>query len=132
MPSPCCDGDLRREHTALIASYAKAQDHCSRALRRQASEIESLRAQVLRLRAAVIVRTTMLAWSREEWGGEAPDAEGLEADLREAELVICQTGCMSHGSYWLVEDHCRCTGKPCVMIGQPSPPDVFRLLVQPP
>lgn len=32
--------------------------------------------------------------------------------------MICQTGCMSHGAYWRVQDHCRRTGKPCVMVGQ--------------
>lgn len=121
---PCADSDLQREHSALLAGYAKAQDRCSRLLRLQASEIERLQAQVLRLSAALVVRTTMLAWSGEGWGGEA--------DLLEAGLVICQTGCMSHGAYWLVEDHCRRTRKPCVMIGQPSAPHAFRLLVQVP
>lgn len=130
-PSSTVDeSDIRREHSALMAGYAKAQDRCSRVLRLQASEIERLQSQVLRLRASVILRTTMLAWSGEDWGGEASDAEALEADLRDADLVICQTGCMSHGAYWLVEDHCRRTGKPCVMIGQPSTPDVLRLLLQ--
>jgi len=124
------NNDLRREHSALLAGYAKAQDRCSHALRLQAAQIAGLQAQVLRLRAAVILRTTMLAWSGEDWGGEASDAEALEADLSVAGLVICQTGCMSHGAYWLVEDHCRRTGKPCVMIGQPSTPDVLKLLLQ--
>lgn len=37
--------------------------------------------------------------------------ENLEASLAEADLVICQAGCMSHGAYWRVQDHCRRTGK---------------------
>ena len=44
-----------------------------------------------------------------------------EASLRAADLVICQTGCLSHDAYWRVQDHCRRTGKPCVMVGEPQP-----------
>ena len=46
-----------------------------------------------------------------------PEAAALEASLRAADLVICQTGCVSHGAYWRVQDHCKRTGKPCVMVG---------------
>ena len=51
-------------------------------------------------------------------GQDDDDAATLESSLRAADLVICQTGCMSHGAYWRVQDHCRRTGKPCVMVGE--------------
>ncbi|MGJ7546681.1 DUF2325 domain-containing protein [Variovorax sp. LT1R16] len=54
------------------------------------------------------------------------DAAALEASLRAADLVICQTGCMSHGAYWRVQDHCRRTGKPCVLVGQEQPIRIVR------
>lgn len=54
-------------------------------------------------------------------GQDDVDAAALEASLRAADLVICQTGCMSHGAYWRVQDHCRRTGKPCVLVGQAQP-----------
>ncbi|MBT2334333.1 DUF2325 domain-containing protein [Variovorax paradoxus] len=54
-------------------------------------------------------------------GGDDADELALEAGLRAADLVICQTGCVSHGAYWRVQDHCRRTGKPCVMVGEPQP-----------
>ena len=54
-------------------------------------------------------------------GQDDVDAAALEASLRAADLVICQTGCMSHGAYWRVQDHCRRTGKPCVLVGQEQP-----------
>jgi len=44
----------------------------------------------------------------------------LEASLIAADLVICQTGCLSHGAYWRVQDHCKRTGKTCVMVDQPQ------------
>jgi hypothetical protein len=54
-------------------------------------------------------------------GGDHADDPALEASLRAADLVICQTGCVSHGAYWRVQDHCRRTGKPCVLVGAPQP-----------
>jgi hypothetical protein len=54
-------------------------------------------------------------------GGDDADHLALEAGLRAADLVICQTGCVSHGAYWRVQDHCRRTGKPCVLVGEPQP-----------
>ena len=48
------------------------------------------------------------------------DADTLEASLVAADLVICQTGCVSHGAYWRVRDHCTRTGKECVLVDRPE------------
>ena len=55
-------------------------------------------------------------------GGDdgADDAAALEASLVAADLVICQTGCVSHDAYWRVHDHCKRTGKQCVLVDQPQ------------
>jgi hypothetical protein len=42
--------------------------------------------------------------------------------------VICQTGCVSHGAYWRVKDHCRRTGKRCVFVETPSRHSLARAL----
>ncbi|SDY39818.1 DUF2325 domain-containing protein [Delftia lacustris] len=55
------------------------------------------------------------------------DAEAFEASLREADLVICQTGCLSHGEYWRVQDHCQRTGKTCVLVEQPDALRIVRI-----
>jgi len=55
------------------------------------------------------------------------DREGLEATLRTADLVICQTGCLSHGAYWRVQDLCRRTGKACVLVEQPDALRIVRI-----
>lgn len=52
-----------------------------------------------------------------EYGEGNPSA--LDASLAAADLVICQTGCISHDDYWRVQDHCRRTGKPCILVDQP-------------
>lgn len=54
-------------------------------------------------------------------GGRAGEDEAtLEASLSAADLVICQTGCVSHDAYWRVQDHCKRTGKQCVLVEQPQ------------
>lgn len=50
----------------------------------------------------------------------ADDHAALEASLVAADLVICQTGCVSHDAYWRVQDHCKRTGKQCVLVERPQ------------
>ena len=65
-------------------------------------------------------------------GGDDADAQALEAGLRAADLVICQAGCVSHGAYWRVQDHCRRTGKPCVLVGDAGDAQPVQFMRQPP
>ncbi|WP_225976114.1 DUF2325 domain-containing protein, partial [Paracidovorax avenae] len=58
------------------------------------------------------------------------DAAAFEASLRAADFVICQTGCVGHDDYWRVQDHCRRTGKPCVLVDQPQVVHVMRGLAR--
>ena len=44
----------------------------------------------------------------------------LEASMAAADLVICQTGCLSHGAYWRDNGHCRRSGSACVLPDAPS------------
>ncbi|WP_127997956.1 DUF2325 domain-containing protein [Piscinibacter defluvii] len=44
-------------------------------------------------------------------GGEHDHPGLLDHTLASADLVICQTGCISHDAYWRVKDHCKRTGK---------------------
>jgi len=61
-------------------------------------------------------------------GGEEHNPAQLEANLAAADLVICQTGCVSHGAYWRVKDHCKRTGKQCVFVDKPSASSLARCL----
>ncbi|PIF26503.1 uncharacterized protein DUF2325 [Acidovorax sp. 56] len=198
---------LSQEFLALCRQLGEAQTRCSAAMAAQAAELERLQRDVVRLRAAVIVRDTRLEQARaalEEarqaqppglprrkeiarhirtlaervamlsreclrWrlqavvgaGGEkgaglladapvasptaaatlagrpqashsaAPAQPDLDESLAAADLVICQTGCISHDEYWRVQDHCRRTGKPCILVDQASPAPGVHVLQQP-
>jgi len=62
---------------------------------------------------------------------DGTDQAVLEASLAMADLVICQTGCVSHDAFWRVRDHCRRTGKQCVLVDNPDALDAVRAAQQP-
>lgn len=53
-------------------------------------------------------------------GGLEQASELLDTSLASADLVICQTGCISHQAYWRVKDFCKRTGKRCLFVDNPS------------
>ncbi|HEY9066300.1 MAG TPA: DUF2325 domain-containing protein [Burkholderiaceae bacterium] len=61
-------------------------------------------------------------------GGDEDGTAKLDATLAAADLVICQAGCISHGAYWRVKDHCKRTGKRCVFVESPSASGLKRAL----
>jgi Uncharacterized protein conserved in bacteria (DUF2325) len=63
-------------------------------------------------------------------GGEEQSSTQLESTLAAADLVICQTGCVSHNAYWRVKDHCKRTGKRCVFVETPSASGLQRALAE--
>jgi hypothetical protein len=61
-------------------------------------------------------------------GGDEDSAARLDHSLAAADLVICQTGCISHDAYWRVKEHCKRTGKRCVFVEKPSRASLQRAL----
>ncbi|MET0209499.1 MAG: DUF2325 domain-containing protein [Burkholderiaceae bacterium] len=86
-------------------------------------QIESLQARVHTLMRQLHARELAEHASRAD---EALPV-GLEASLLAADLVICQTGCLSHGDYWRVQDHCKRSGKPCMLVDQPDRVQIMRI-----
>ena len=63
-------------------------------------------------------------------GGEEDSVARLDHSLAAADLVICQTGCISHDAYWRVKEHCKRTGKRCVFVEKPSSASLRRALIR--
>ena len=144
---------LRLEHGALMQIYQEVQIRCTEQIQSLTHEAEKLKRQLIRLRAQLIARDTALFWEREQRHALAielaaslltqssprktqlspaslpatPEQQLLESSLHAANLVICQTGCISDGDYWRVEDHCKRNGKPCVLVDEPNALRVVRL-----
>ncbi len=100
---------MQQENAVLIHALAKAQQRtsvCISALHGQVKGQESL---LMRLRAALMLKETELMFVREDM------AALLHASGQAADLVICQTGCVSHNQHWLDGSDCKRTGQPCVL-----------------
>lgn len=63
-------------------------------------------------------------------GGTEENVSRLDSCISAADLVVCQTGCISHDAYWRVKEHCKRTGKHCVFIENPSASSLARGLTQ--
>jgi len=63
-------------------------------------------------------------------GGSEHRPAQLEPQLAAADLVICQTGCISHDAYWRVKDHCKRHQKRCVFVDTPGRNAFERALAQ--
>ncbi len=49
-------------------------------------------------------------------GGLEESLHRIDGALAAADLVICQSGCISHNAYWRVKEQCKRTGKPCLFV----------------
>jgi hypothetical protein len=63
-------------------------------------------------------------------GGDEHGVQRLDATLSAADLVICQTGCISHDAYWRVKEHCKRHGKRCVFVDNPGSASLRRALAE--
>ncbi len=63
-------------------------------------------------------------------GGMEDSQSLLDSSLAAADLVICQTGCISHNAYWRVKEFCKRNGKRCVFVENPSVSSLARGLEQ--
>jgi hypothetical protein len=53
-------------------------------------------------------------------GGLEDNVNQLETSMAAADLVICQTACISHSAYWRVKDYCKRHQKRCLFVDNPS------------
>ena len=123
---------LLAEYAVLGLAHACAQRRCSEVISELSCTIEKLQRQLMTARAAVVVRDTAMAFVPSETihlilPNTGPHSDAIKAGLDAADLVICQTGCLSHGEYWRVQDHCKRTGKTCVLVEQPEAVRIVRI-----
>jgi hypothetical protein len=84
-----------------------------------AERIASLSRECLRWRLQAVAQVEQKAQAAVPEALAPSPSPALDSSLAAADLVICQTGCISHDEYWRVQDHCRRTGKPCILVDQP-------------
>ncbi len=113
------------DYEALVRQLARLQVRISDLVLTHRIERNRLEAQVIRLRAKLIMGLTERFWlvgarrstsaRTEAPTGLVPD-QGPQAapeDLRQAREVICETGCQGHAHPWLQDGQCRLSGDAC-------------------
>lgn len=113
--------DLALEHGALVGRLARLQQRVTEQLQAGARRQAALEAENLRLRCELVRLRTAVAWDLRPTVLQARPVPGPRATppraapgLREAQAVICQTGCSGHAHPWLEPDgQCRRTGQAC-------------------
>ena len=127
-PGPCQDlsavglaGDaVLLEHEAVLRHWGRLQRQMDDVLRVAVAREAALAGENLRLRAELVLLRTSVLWglghAQMHRSPRHPRAVPtlLEPGSREAQAVICQTGCVGHAHPWLGADgQCRRSGRAC-------------------
>lgn len=110
------------EHGVLVRRLGALQHRVGEQMQARDRRVRDLEAENLRLRADLMVLRTIACWglgtgavvrhtAPSRHRARLPEAA---PGLREAEAVICQTGCVGHAHPWRDADgQCRRTGQAC-------------------
>lgn len=112
---------LSDEHGALLQQVATLQRGLGDQIVDQARRLSALEADNLRLRAELVRSRTAVLWGLQVAAVTTPPRRQaprrgapVESLWREAQAVICQTGCAGHAHPWLDQQgQCRRTGEMC-------------------
>ncbi len=112
--------ELVAEHGVLMRQIGGLQRRSSELLRASSAREAVLVAENLRLRAELVLLRTSVFWGLgaatvlRRPPAAAPARAPWAAGAREAQAVICQTGCVGHAHPWLETDgQCRRSGQAC-------------------
>lgn len=116
--------ELAQEHGVLMRQIGGLQSRCTELLRSSSSRVAALEGENLRLRAELVLLRTSVFWglgAATVLRRRSPAVRSrppVEAGAREAQAVICQTGCVGHAHPWLDEEgQCRRSGQACDRLG---------------
>ncbi|MBE0590656.1 MAG: hypothetical protein CVU36_11225 [Betaproteobacteria bacterium HGW-Betaproteobacteria-9] len=116
--------ELAQEHGVLMRQIGGLQSRCTELLRSSSSRVAALEGENLCLRAELVLLRTSVFWglgAAAVLRRRSPTVRSrppVEAGAREAQAVICQTGCVGHAHPWLdAEGQCRRSGQACDRVG---------------
>lgn len=129
---PLTQGDphgCAAEHTALLRMWGRLQSELSVRCQAHADALATLEAEVLRLRADLLLARTAVCWGLAAGALIPPPRQRRRAAQpatpwvapSEAEEVLCRTACEGHAHHWLDDDNgCARTGQPCHQLTRPA------------
>jgi len=116
------------EQMVMIQRLGRVQARMTQTVQQMVAKINQQEAEIIRLRAGLIVSRTCMLWGlqglahtdpiRPPGGARRLAARGVgergAASRSITDPVICQTGCISHAHHWLDESGlCARDGEPC-------------------
>jgi len=113
--------ELAIEHGVLMRQIGGLQRRCGEMLQASARREDALQVENLRLRAELVLLRTRVYWGmgvasavRRPPPSRSAASRVADCGAREAQAVICQTGCVGHAHPWLQADgQCRLSGQTC-------------------
>jgi hypothetical protein len=120
---------LAAEHGVLMRQIGGLQRRSSDLMRAFAVREDALLRENLRLRAELVLLRTRVLWGlgvagilRRKPAVAVAERTTLDRHAREAQAVICQTGCVGHAHPWLDADgQCRRSGQVCERVDVAAP-----------
>jgi hypothetical protein len=107
---------LIHEHQALVRQWGRLQAQIDGLLKEQALQHAQWTAELMRLRAQLIIQDTQAFWGMAYARLPRP-RPGKRENTRPApsvKQVICQSGCVSQAHAWMDgDDQCRLYGGAC-------------------
>ena len=117
--------EVLRENAVLLRALAQAQQRIHQMeMALAASQAQHLAAERERMHVheRLMRHESLIAWLREDMRRLAGEPSPAPEDLRLAEQVICQTGCVSHNYHWREGNHCKRNDQAChVSLATSSP-----------
>jgi hypothetical protein len=118
---PAAATELVAEHGVLMRQMGGLQRRSSEQLQAARAREAALEADNLRLRAELVLLRTCVFWGlgaatvlRRPPALRPGTRVPVDAAAREAQAVICQTGCVGHAHPWLeAGGQCRRSGQAC-------------------
>lgn len=116
--------EVEQEQRVVLRMWGRLQNELSTQMLHHAREQARLQAEVMRLRAALLLTRTAVWWgmglggslvlpARTSTPRPTPRPTPIEASSP-ADEVLCQTACVGHAHHWLDTDQaCARTGLPC-------------------
>lgn len=135
-----------RETCVLLKVLAGLQNRLSDQIQEMQREIADLRRALVLARGREIVSLSRLHWQVSAAPLPPPSAAATlpqaaakqtslattqqlraQLSLLTAEVVICQSGCLSQDAYWRVREYCRRNGKRCLFVAADEVESTFSL-----
>lgn len=106
------------EHLVLIRQLARLQVDMTELVNHHSAELQQWQRRLMRQSVRLMLERTRAAWHITDSHNDDDNEAFLsdQASTQEAELLICQTGCLMDGFHWRDGVRCKRTNLVCRLV----------------